>query len=283
MPDSFLAYREVHAVILANGDDKPIWMTEASWRTTSAVCPAGYWKGKKPEGVSEEAQATYLTQAYHCLAQDPYVQVALWFPLQDEGPVLSGLLRANGTHKPAFDAMRAYATQGDQLTEPCGNFTGPKITVASPGNQQSYNGPLPIHIRASDPRGVWRIRLEWDGKLIRNFDNTNYPTTLSGLIDWQGARHIPRGWHRLTFSAYDKQHTGSSVSVMVFHGAKGRAHHFPGKSGAPAGGKSGAAAGGKLAGAATTARPNPARPSTAGTRSTRRRRFATASITSADR
>ncbi len=35
IPDSFLAYREVHNVMLANGDDKPIWMTELSWRTTS--------------------------------------------------------------------------------------------------------------------------------------------------------------------------------------------------------------------------------------------------------
>ncbi len=83
IPDSFLAYREVHAVMLANGDDKPIWMTELSWRTTSAVCSEGAWAGQKPEGVSEQQQATFLRQAYHCLAQDPYVQVALWFPLAD--------------------------------------------------------------------------------------------------------------------------------------------------------------------------------------------------------
>ena len=30
MPDSFLGYREVHAVMLAHKDDKPIWMTEMS-------------------------------------------------------------------------------------------------------------------------------------------------------------------------------------------------------------------------------------------------------------
>src|ERR1700679_427675 len=83
--DSFLAYREVHAVILANGDDKPIWMTEMSWRTTSATCAEGAWAGVTAQGVSEEQQATYLRQAYHCMSQDHYVQVALWFPLQDEG------------------------------------------------------------------------------------------------------------------------------------------------------------------------------------------------------
>ncbi len=63
IPDSFLAYREVHAAMLANGDDKPIWMTEMSWRTSAAVCSEGAWAGQKPAGVSEAAQALYLEQA----------------------------------------------------------------------------------------------------------------------------------------------------------------------------------------------------------------------------
>ena len=77
--DSFLAYREVHAVMLANGDDKPIWMTEMSWRTTEAQCSEGAWAGQKAEGVSEQQQSTFLKQAYNCLAQDSYVKVGLWF------------------------------------------------------------------------------------------------------------------------------------------------------------------------------------------------------------
>ena len=56
-PDSFLGYREVHATELANGDDKPIWMTETSWRTTTATCAEGAFAGQKPGGVSEEQQA----------------------------------------------------------------------------------------------------------------------------------------------------------------------------------------------------------------------------------
>jgi hypothetical protein len=142
IPDSFLAYREVHAVMLANGDDKPIWMTELSWRTTNATCSEGAWAGQTAAGVSEEQQATYLKQAYHCLAENSYVQVALWFPLLDEGAVTSGLLRANGSRKPSFAAMRAYAHEGDSLHEPCGNFSGPKITLSSPANHMRYSGPL---------------------------------------------------------------------------------------------------------------------------------------------
>ena len=160
IPDSFLAYREVHAVMLANGDDKPIWMTELSWRTTNATCSEGAWAGQKAGGVTEEQQATYLRQAYHCLAQDPYVQVALWFPLLDEGTLTAGLLRANGSRKPSFAAMRAYAREGDTLSEPCGVFTGPRITVASPANHVTYRGPLPIHVHATSSDGVFRITLQ---------------------------------------------------------------------------------------------------------------------------
>jgi Cellulase (glycosyl hydrolase family 5) len=217
IPDSFLAYREVHAVMLANGDDKPIWMTELSWRTTNATCAEGAWAGQTAAGVSEEQQATYLKQAYHCLAEDPYVQVALWFPLQDEGVVTSGLLRANGSRKPSFAAMQAYAREGDKLSEPCGVFTGPKITVASPANHATYRGPLPIHVTASSSEGVFRIRLEIDGKLIRNYDGPAFPTTLFGALDWQGAKHIPYGWHTLTFLAYDKEKNVSETSLRIYH------------------------------------------------------------------
>jgi Cellulase (glycosyl hydrolase family 5) len=215
--DSFLAYREVHAVMLANGDDKPIWMTELSWRTTKAVCPEGAWAGQKPEGVSDKRQATYLLQAYHCLAEAPYVQVALWFPLQDEGSLVSGLVRANGSRKPSFEAMRRYVRKGDTLTEPCGTFTGPRIAVSSPADHVKYSGPLPLHVSAKSPNGVWRITLKIDGKLIRNYESHAFPPRLSGALEWQGAKHIAPGWHTLTFIAYDKQHNASQTSIAIYH------------------------------------------------------------------
>ena len=216
--DSFLAYREVHGVMLANNDDKPIWMTELSWRTPVVTCSEGFWAGQGPGAVSEEAQSQYLSQAYHCLAEDPYVKVALWFPLVDSGAVTSGLVRADGSHKPSFEAMKAYAHQGDALTGPCGNFTGPKIKVSSPANHVRYSGPLPIHVSAASSEGVFRIRLEVDGKLIRNYDgSTPYPSYLAGAITWQGAKHISFGHHTLTFLAYDKERNVSSTTLSIYH------------------------------------------------------------------
>ena len=217
IPDSFLAYREVHAVMVANGDDKPIWMTELSWRTSSAVCSEGAWAGQKPAGVSQEQQATYLEQAYHCMAEDPYVQVALWFPLVDEGNVTSGLEHADGSRKPSFAAMRSVAHNGDQLKGSCGVFTGPQISVASPSNHIRYSGPLSIRVSAHSTEGVFRIRLEIDGKLIRNYDGSNYPSSLSGAITWQGAKHISFGRHTLTFLAYDKEKNVSQRSIVIVH------------------------------------------------------------------
>jgi hypothetical protein len=217
IPDSFLAYREVHAVMLANGDDKPIWMTEMSWRTTSATCSEGVFAGQKAAGVSDSTQATYLEQAFHCLHENPYVQVALWFPLVDQGVATSGLIRADGSHKPSYDAMREYARKGDQLKGSCGVFTGPKISIASPSNRIRYSGPLPIRVSARSSEGVFRIRLEIDGKLIRNYDGDSDPSHLSGAITWQGAKHISFGRHRLTFLAYDKEKNVSQRSITIIH------------------------------------------------------------------
>ncbi len=221
VPDSFLAYREVHAVEVANGDDAPIWMTELSWRTTTATCPEGAWAGQKPEGVSEAQQATDLSEAYHCLAQDPYVKVGLWFALQDESGVLNGLLRSDGSRKASFAALEDYARHGDRLTEPCGTFSGPQIRVLSPSNRFSYSGPLPIHVVASDPRGVYRIELQIDGKLIRNYESHWLPSTSSGSLMWQHAKHISLGRHTLTILAFDRQQNVSRVSLTIVH--RGRA------------------------------------------------------------
>jgi hypothetical protein len=220
--DSFLAYREVHATMLANGDSKPIWMTETSWRTTEAVCSEGAFAGQKPEGVTPAQQALYLSQAYHCLAQDPYVQVALWFPLRDERGLMNGLVRSNGARKPAFASMRSYARDGDRLTGPCGVLIGPAISVLSPVNNVHYSGPLPIHVLASSSQGIFRITLKIDGKLIRNYGGSTYPTKLSGYLDWQGARHISLGRHTLTFLAYDRERNVSEASLTIFHGGGGR-------------------------------------------------------------
>jgi hypothetical protein len=158
-----------------------------------------------------------LKQAYHCLARYPYVQVGLWYPLRDEQALVSGLVTADGSGKPSFAAMRTYAHRGDQLRGPCGVLTGPRIRIIAPADRASYSGALRIHVFASASDGVFRITLKIDGKLIRNYDGPSYPMTLSGLLDWQGARQIPYGRHVLTILAFDKERNASRTSVTVYH------------------------------------------------------------------
>jgi hypothetical protein len=226
--DSFIGYREVHAIEVANGDQAPIWMTEMSWRTTSAECGEGAFAGQKPEGVSEGQQATYLRQAYHCLAQTPYVKVGLWYPIDDEGAVVSGLARVNHSHKPSYAAMRSYIKHGDRMKGACGDFSGPKITVEDPSYGDRYSGHLFIKVRATDGQGIESIRLLYDGHSIRNFDpfveKRGYPRTVYAQIHWMGARHISFGHHTLTILAYDKLKNVSRTNVPIMHLPEG-AHH----------------------------------------------------------
>jgi hypothetical protein len=227
--DSFLAYREIHATELANGDDKPIWMTEMSWRTTSAICSEGAFAGQKPQGVTEEQQAEYLQQGYHCLAEDPYVQVALWYPLIDEGAVNSGLLRSNSTPKPAYAAMRSFLANGDQLTGTCGDFAGPKITLVTPTDDQRYTGRLKVKAIASDPVGIRHISLYYDGHLVRNwvpylFTHT-YPQSTVAEMRWFGAMKLPPGHYQLTILAKDRLENVSTVHLTIVHLTEHRHRH----------------------------------------------------------
>ena len=226
--DSFIGYREVHATEIANGDDVPIWMTEMSWRTTSAECGEGAFAGQKPEGVSERQQAKYLAQAYHCLAQAPYVQLGLWYPIDDEGAVVSGLERANRSHKPSYAAMRNYIKHGDRLRGACGDFSGPKVRVQTPSSGDRYSGHLWIRVSATDSTGIESIRLLYDGHSIRNFDpfveGKGYPKTVLAQIHWMGARHLSVGRHTLEILAYDKLKNVTRTDVTIVHLPEG-SHH----------------------------------------------------------
>lgn len=103
---TFTGYREVRASMLARGDDKPIWLTEFGWSTTSTDA----W------GVTPAQQADFLTRAYCLLEQDPYVQVALWYNLRnnhwdqdaDRWETQLGLLNTTFERKPSYDAYKAY-------------------------------------------------------------------------------------------------------------------------------------------------------------------------------
>jgi hypothetical protein len=224
-PYSFLGFREVRASMLARGDDKPIRVTEVGWSSTQPdkgdgpLCQRGAFAGRKPSGVTQRAQATFLSEAYHCLAQEPAVASASWFTMRDSSSGLDelrhyGLLTTSGARKPAWTAFRKIATDGDQLSGACGDFDGPRITVSRPRASQLFTASLRITASASDRGGPRRITFLADGRKIRNF-TTSLRNDRSVTIDWQGAKRMGLGTHTIKVVAVDAQGNQSEASVEV--------------------------------------------------------------------
>jgi hypothetical protein len=226
---AFLGYRTVHEIMLANGDHSPIWMTELGWSTSTQECNSGAWAGQKAAGVSPQQQATFLLQAYHCLAQDAYVQVGIWYGLQDIEPFDSprgsyGLLDSRLAPKPSYEALADYSHHGDRLSEPCGGGQGPSIKLTSPKRGARYTNTLPITVSASDSVGVYQVSLYHDGHIIRSFFVHGGTTTLKGHMVWYGARLLSPGKHKLTAKAFDERNNTSTTSVTIVRASKQKKH-----------------------------------------------------------
>ena len=155
----FLGYRTVRETMLAHGDDKPIWMTEFGWSATSRRCDRGRWAGQKDAGVPEPKQAQFLRDAYHCMKEDPYLEVAMWFNSRDlrgDGSELDsyGLRRADGSRRPAYDAFKDVARGFDPVSGPCGDFVAPTVNVLHP----PASGPRSRRTRTGAVRPTSRTR-----------------------------------------------------------------------------------------------------------------------------
>ena len=125
---SFSGYRTVRQVMLDHGNDKPIWFTEFGWSTTSQ--PG--W------GVTAQQQADYTKEAWQCVQQDGYVQVAIMYELRnnywasnaDDWDDQLGLTYVNFSHKPAYDSFKSVdpsqggCTYGGAAGSPPGTTSG---------------------------------------------------------------------------------------------------------------------------------------------------------------
>ena len=224
----FLGVREVLATMRAHGDDKPLRVSEFGWSSTQPSsgagpsCERGAGTGTKPSGVTPADQAAFLSQAYHCLAQEPGIEAATWFTLRDAQPAEHpldelrhyGLLTAAGAHKPAWDAFNQIVTAGDTLTGLCGDFDGPAVTILTPKVGQSYAGALSIQASATDPGGPKRITFAADGKNLQHFTEglaNDKPVSM----EWQGAKALSLGVHEIAVSAIDAQGNEGRATVQV--------------------------------------------------------------------
>jgi hypothetical protein len=193
---SFLGYRTVHEVMAAHGDGgKPIYLTEFGWNTSQTECDRGIWAGTKLSGVSEAQQAEFIYQTWHCLSETPYVQGAFWFDyqdttLQDTHNGRYGLLRYDGSHKPAFAALADVSRHGNRRRDPCGDFTPPSLSVRVRG--------LVVTARAADAAGVRKIKLRIDGRMVRLVSRKASPPRLRARVT------VGRRGGRVSAEAYDR-------------------------------------------------------------------------------
>ncbi len=223
---SFVGYREVRAVMLGNGDDKPISVSEIGWSSTNGgpkSCARGAGNGIKPNGVSESVQAQYLTGGYRCLMNDAYVTTANWFQLEDESTSPNdelghyGLLDTAAKPKPSLAAFKAIVSQGGGTPGSCGDFDPPSINVVSPQPNQQYVDTLEIKASGNDSGvGLARISVLIDGSNdpISNFGELSNGKVV-GLTPWYGSSKLALGAHTITIRALDKNGNTSEQKVVV--------------------------------------------------------------------
>ena len=205
---SFLGYQEVLRSMAAAGDgDKKLWMTEMGWSSSTAPCDQGVGR---PEGRRRQRghEALFLRQAWHCVAGDPRVAGVFWFNLADLGAEDQpdhrfGLLRFDGSEKPAFAALADVAAGNDRLLGPCGDFTGPSIQAHArrQGPQRSLR-PLPARQgAAADPQTVARITLFLNGRKVGVFGTAG--PIMVGDRSLPQAAALKAGRNTLTIEARD--------------------------------------------------------------------------------
>jgi len=212
---SFLSYREVRKTMLAQGDDKPIWMTEFGWNTSTVACdPArGIWQG----GVSEAAQASYLARAYELFAADPYVGPAFvynfrnnyWSGDANDPEARYGLLRTDFSRKPAFEALRAAAG----ATPPAPVEPAPAapltVTLTAPTEGLEIRGTITFAATASADGGIARVVFAVDGRAIKEVTVAPYGSR------WTGFRRLRVGPHVVEARAYDRAGQVATDSANV--------------------------------------------------------------------
>jgi hypothetical protein len=94
---SFRRLPELIAALDAVRPGLPLLITEMGWTTAPTSFRRSY--------VSEAEQAANLQAAVQMLRAQPRVRLAIWFNLQDNAGWPGGLLRADGSRKPAWDVF----------------------------------------------------------------------------------------------------------------------------------------------------------------------------------
>ena len=124
---AFRRMEQLHQVMVTNGDgDTPIWGTEWGWLIRRAECES-QWRaeGRWWQVVSEQQQADYLVRAFqYAEAHWPWMGPLFvnydYARAKPNCDALSwyGIINADGSHRPAYDALKAMPKVRVLLVKP---------------------------------------------------------------------------------------------------------------------------------------------------------------------
>ena len=127
---------------LANGDTRPIWLTEFGFNTS---VDSSAWQ----PGVTETQQAQLVTDSYRLLEAESYVQLAFYYALRNnwwshDDPrstdACFGLLRTDFSPKPAYSAFRALSLRTLAAATPA---TGTRASAPSARVSRGVRAAVP--------------------------------------------------------------------------------------------------------------------------------------------
>jgi polysaccharide biosynthesis protein PslG len=217
----------VRDTLLRHGQDKPLWLTEFGWSSCNIRGRAAY-----ENCVGERRQASYLLKAFDRMRSWNYVQVGVWFNLEDTARDPSsrvdnyGLLRHNGSKKPAYRAFRAasraLATGGPVPRRP-GWRKRIKLRIFKRGRVVLVRGSAPaakrITIRGFR-RGVPRLtRRPGYKRALRHKRVLRYKRVLrvkrSGRFRTRLSRHMRPGRWRFVATAHGARLVAARSSLHL--------------------------------------------------------------------
>jgi hypothetical protein len=126
--------RSIREVQIANGDTKPLWLTEFGWSS----CWPRYRIQQEQACVTPRLQARNITNIFRSLAHTPYIAAEVLYQLQGSPQEEFGVLSASGARKPAFAALAKV------LASPFGSASPVTVSLRRRGGRVLASGSGPV-------------------------------------------------------------------------------------------------------------------------------------------
>jgi hypothetical protein len=126
--------RAIREAQLANGDTKPLWLDEFGW---SSCYPRKRMQAEQA-CVTEQVQATNLTNTFRALARTPYIAAVVNYTLRDSPSEDFGVVSERGAHK------RAFAALAGEFASPFGPVSRVTLSLRRRGGRVLASGSGPV-------------------------------------------------------------------------------------------------------------------------------------------